>query len=317
MILLLAASVAFFSRTVWLFGRAVAEGAPDARPRLDQLPGRLMDVGIYFFGQKKVAEEGPSHRTSKHHLFIFWGFLIITLATVDLLVSGVLPGISLHRLPSVLFQPLYLAIDVMNGVVLLMILWAITRRVLVKPKLIPMSLDAGLILGAIGSLMVTHFIFHGYEIAAELTAGEGGRAYMPLSNALGHALAPLAIESAHRGAVFGYWLHVLILLTFLNYLPYSKHIHLLGALPNIFARNRSERRMDLPKVNLEDETQWGVGKFEQLSWKSLLDTYACTECARCSNYCPAYTTGKNLSPMQLVHDIRRSPACACPLLGQS
>ena len=99
LILLLAASVAFFSRTVWLFGRAVAEGAPDARPRLDQLPGRLMDVGIYFFGQKKVAEEGPSHRTSKHHLFIFWGFLIITLATVDLLVSGVLPGISLHRLP--------------------------------------------------------------------------------------------------------------------------------------------------------------------------------------------------------------------------
>ena len=62
--------------------------------------------------------------------------------------------------------------------------------------------------------------------------------------------------------------------------------------------------MDLPKLNLEDETQWGVGRFEQLSWKSLLDSYACTECARCSNYCPAYNTGKNLSPMQLVHDIR-------------
>ena len=62
--------------------------------------------------------------------------------------------------------------------------------------------------------------------------------------------------------------------------------------------------MDLPKLNLEDETQWGVGKFEQFSWKSLLDTYACTECARCTNYCPAYNTGKNLSPMQLIHDIR-------------
>src|SRR5262249_29073982 len=100
------------------------------------------------------------------------------------------------------------------------------------------------------------------------------------------------------------WTHVLILLTFLNYLPYSKHIHLLGALPNIFTRNLSERRLDMPKPNLEDETQWGVGKFEQFSWKSLLDTYACTECARCSNYCPAYNTGKNLSPMQLIHDIR-------------
>ena len=74
---------------------------------------------------------------------------------------------------------------------------------------------------------------------------------------------------------------------------------LLGALPNIFARNLSTRTLDLPKLNLEDETQWGVGKYEQFSWTSLLDTYACTECARCSTYCPAYSTGKNLSPMQL------------------
>ncbi len=304
LLLLLAASVAFFARTVWLFGRAVAAGTADARPRLDELPGRLVDVGIYFFGQKKVAEEGPQHRSSKHHLFIFWGFLIITIATIDVLVSGLIPSVSLRLLPDLLYKPLYLAIDLMNGMVLAMILWAIARRTIVQPRLIPWNLDAGLILGAIGSLMVTHFIFHGYEIAASITAGDGGRSYMPLSNLVGQALAPLPADAAHRGALLGNWLHILILLTFLNYLPYSKHIHLLGALPNILLRNRSERRMDLPKLNLEDENQWGVGRFEQLSWKSLLDTYACTECARCTNYCPAYNTGKNLSPMQLVHDIR-------------
>jgi heterodisulfide reductase subunit C len=148
--------------------------------------------------------------------------------------------------------------------------------------------------------MITHFLFHGYHIAA---AGQT-EWYLPVSSFIAKAIGPLDPALAHRGATFGYWLHVLILLTFLNYLPYSKHIHLLGALPNILTRNRSARRMDLPKLNLEDETQWGVGKFEQFSWKSLLDTYACTECARCSNYCPAYNTGKNLSPMQLVHDIR-------------
>ena len=166
-----------------------------------------------------------------------------------------------------------------------------------------MNLDAGLILGAIGSLMLTHFFFHALRDRDAL-GGDGAGWSMPISNAIAHALAPLSADAAHRGAMLGYWLHVLILLTFLNYLPYSKHIHLLGALPNIFARNRSERRMDLPKINLEDETQWGVGRFEQFSWKSLLDTYACTECARCTNYCPAYNTGKNLSPMQLIHDIR-------------
>ncbi|MGN6105764.1 MAG: (Fe-S)-binding protein [Kofleriaceae bacterium] len=303
-ILLLAASLAFFARTVWLFGRAVAAGAPDPRSRIDDLPGRLMDVGIYFFGQKKVAEEGPLHRTSKHHLFIFWGFLIITIATVDIFISGVIPSVSLALLPSFLYKPLYLAIDLMNLVVLTMILWAIARRTIVKPKLIPWNLDAGLILGAIGSLMVTHFLYHGYHIAGALSAGGEAPGYLPVSSLVGKALAPLSGDAAARGATLGYWAHVLILLTFLNYLPYSKHIHLLGALPNIFARNRSTRTLDLPKLNLEDENQWGVSRFEQFSWKSLLDTYACTECARCTNYCPAYNTGKNLSPMQLVHDIR-------------
>jgi Fe-S oxidoreductase len=303
--ILLAASFAFFARTMWLFGRAVAEGVPDPRPRIDQIPARLVSVGVYFFAQKKVAEEGPQHRTSKHHLFIFWGFLIITVATVDIIIGGIIPPLAFGNwMPDLLFRPLYLVVDVFNLLVLSMVTWAVARRVIVRPRLIPMTLDAGLILGAIGSLMLSHFVSHAYEIAGHVAAGGSFNPWMPVSNALAHWLSPLDAGTAHRGAVVGYWLHVLIVLTFLNYLPYSKHIHLLGALPNIFARNLSERSMDIPKINLEDETQWGVGKFEQFSWKSLLDTYACTECARCSNYCPAYNTGKNLSPMQLVHDIR-------------
>src|SRR2546430_14593550 len=124
-ILLLAAALAFFARTMWLFGRAVAAGAADPRPRLDQLPARLVDVGIYFFGQKKVAEEGPQHRTSKHHLVIFWGFLIVTIATVDVVVSGIWPRVSLALLPAAIYQPLYGLIDVTSLLVLLAIGWAI------------------------------------------------------------------------------------------------------------------------------------------------------------------------------------------------
>jgi Fe-S oxidoreductase len=304
-LILLASSLAFFARTVWLFGRGLAAGVADPRPRTDQLAERLIDVGIYFFGQKKVAEEGPQHRSSKHHLFIFWGFLIVTIATVDVLVNGIVPSISLRLLPSFIYDPLYLAIDVMSLVVLLMVLWAITRRILVRPRLIPWNLDAGLILGAIASLMVTHFLYHAFHNAALLSQGQAVASDgTVISNALARAIHPIDAVTAGRGLALSYWLHILILLTFLNYLPYSKHIHLLGALPNIFARNRSKRLLDLPKLDLEDETQWGVGKFEQFSWKSLMDTYACTECARCTNYCPAYNTGKNLSPMQLIHDIR-------------
>lgn len=303
-VILLATAVTFFARTVWLFGRAVATGRPDPRPRIDQLGARLASVGVYFFGQKKVAEEGPLHRTSKHHLFIFWGFLVITLGTADLIISRLVPPLAMVRwMPSALYTPLTTVIDAFNLIVLTMVTWSVIRRTVVRPHLIPWNLDAGLILGAIASLMITHFLFHGYELAAASAAGVDVPG-MPVSHVVGRWLAPLSPDVAHRGAQIGYWLHIVILFTFLNYLPYSKHIHLLGALPNIFTRNLSKRTMDLPKVDLEDEKQWGVGDYQQFSWKSLLDTYACTECARCSTYCPAYTTGKNLSPMQLVHDIR-------------
>jgi len=105
-IVLLVASVAFFARTLWLFGRGLTAGVADPRPRTDQLAERLIDVGIYFFGQKKVAEEGPQHRSSKHHLFIFWGFLIVTIATVDTVVDGVIPWLSLRLLPAVIYDPI-------------------------------------------------------------------------------------------------------------------------------------------------------------------------------------------------------------------
>jgi Fe-S oxidoreductase len=302
---LLALAFALFGRTMHAMVRAARRGGADPRPRLDQLPGRLASVLIYFFGQKKVAEEGPQHLTSKHHLLIFWGFLVITIGTAELLINGLVPAFDLGVvLPDPLYVGLRSLIDLLNAVVLVMVLWALFRRIVIRPRLIPMNLDAGLILGGIGSLMVSHFLYHGFHGAAVLAGGAALEAGSPVSGVLARALLPIEPSSAALGASAAFWLHTGIVLTFLNYLPYSKHIHLLGALPNIFLRNLSARKLDLPKLDLEDENQWGVGRFEQFSWKSLVDTYACTECARCTNYCPAYNTGKNLSPMQLIHDLR-------------
>jgi Fe-S oxidoreductase len=285
--------------------RAAQRGAPDPRPRLDQLPKRLASVLIYFFGQKKVAEEGPMHMTSKHHLWIFWGFLLITIGTAEVVVQGVFPAFALQQLmPSALYLPLRWLIDFFNLVVLVMIGWAFFRRLAIKPSLIPMNLDAAIILGAIGALMLTHFLYHGFHGALLMSQGLPLPEGLAVSDVVARWIYPTPEAGAELGANIAYWTHVVIVLAFLNYLPYSKHIHLLGALPNIFLRNLSDRKLDLPKLDLEDENQWGVGRIEQFSWKSLVDNYACTECARCSNYCPAYHTGKNLSPMQLVHDLR-------------
>jgi len=300
-VVLLAAAFGFFGKTVYAMVRAARRGAPEPRPRLDAIPQRIASVLIYFIGQKKVAEEGPMHMTSKHHLLIFWGFLLITVGTVEVLIAGVWPHFSYDLiLPHAAYLGLKWIIDLFTLVVLVVMGWALFRRIVIKPRLIPMNLDAGLILGAIAALMMTYFLFQGFHLAATGAAAHGE----PISAVVGSWLQPIDPHAAHLASRVALWLHVVILLIFLNYLPYSKHIHLLGALPNIFLRNLSDRRLDMPQLDLEDENQWGVGRFEQFTWKSLVDTYACTECARCSNYCPAYNTGKNLSPMQLIHDIR-------------
>jgi Fe-S oxidoreductase len=318
--MLLAAASGFFIRTVSRMVRAAGRGAPDPRPRLDQLGERIKSVLVFFFGQKTVvANRDPKLsrlRWSYHHLLIFWGFLVITLASVEILVSGVFPSVTLDLLPAALYVPLRFMIDVFNLLVLTTVVWAYFRRIVLRPPLIPLNVDAALILGAIGSLMVTHFLYHGFHLAP-LARQDLVPAYAPVSGLVAGWLAHVPAEAAAFGAEAAYWMHVLILLTFLNYLPYSKHIHLLGAFPNIFTRNLSERRLDLPKIDLEDEKQWGVGRIEQFSWKSLLDTYACTECARCTNNCPAYATGKNLSPMQLIHDIRYEMIDRDAFLGET
>ena len=98
---------------------------------------------------------------------------------------------------------------------------------------------------------------------------------------------------------------MLIVAFFANYIPQGKHLHLIGAMPNIFFRKLEPVGAAYP-VDMEDETaeSFGVGRVEELHWKQLLDTYACTECGRCEHYCPAYNTGKPLNPMMIIHKIK-------------
>jgi Fe-S oxidoreductase len=300
---LLVAALAYFGVTVTRLYKLVRRSRPDAR--FDRWPERFVSVMIYFFGQAKVGEP-PTYAhasrgvTSKHHLWIFWGFLLITIGTVELWVAGLAPSFSLAFIGDAPYAALKIAIDFMNMVVLFMVIYGFVRRIWLKPRLIPMNLDAGLILGMIGLLMVSHFVYHGFRMAGSeidpwaqswsisgwiaKQLGQGGEGYLTVGE-------------------IGWWVHVLTLLVFLNYIPFSKHIHLLGALPNILFRNLDARIVGT-KRNLEDEGDYGVGKVEQFTWKQLLDGYACTECARCSNFCPAFNTDKPLSPMHIIHDMK-------------
>jgi Fe-S oxidoreductase len=279
---LLVGSFGMFAWTVRRFARQLFSARPD--DRTGNVAARIDSVLRFFFGQKKVVEKTslPSKRLpgfvtwmgSKYHFIIFWGFLVITIGSVETLIQGLFPSFSLALiLGPTLGEWLYRCIDVFCGLVLIVIGFAFFRRIVLQPRLIPMTRDAAAILSAIALLMISYF---GMRFA---------------SGAL--------VEVS-------WWLHVVILLAFLNYLLYSKHSHIVAALPNIYFRNLGQRGV-LPKLNMEADDMAATGVvqgWKDFTWKSLLDGFACTECARCTNFCPAYNTGKPLSPMQVVHDLR-------------
>jgi Fe-S oxidoreductase len=291
--LLIAFSI--FGWTINRFVRFMLQGrAFDGK--FDHLTARVGDVLVYFLGQRSVTRE----RASLHHALIFWGFLVIAVGTLELMIKGLWTPFDYAMIVgTTLGNGFKFVLDLTNGIVLLVMAYSFFRRLVLRPNLIPLSADAALILGMISALCVTHFLMHGYS---QVLHGEV-HAQMPISAAVAGILAGTSPGAAATGHQVNFWIHLLIVLFFLNYIPYSKHVHLLGALPNIFLRNRGQKGV-APKRDLEDEQQWGVGFYERFSWKDLLDTYACTECARCSNNCPAYATDKPLSPMHLIHDIR-------------
>jgi Fe-S oxidoreductase len=274
---------------------------------------RVQSVLRNFFGQKKVVERAnlpAAHAQrlvtaigSRYHVLIFWGFLVITVGTAETLAQGLFPGFSLALvLGTGLAGVLWTVMDVANLVVLLTLGFAVFRRLVLRPRLIPMSRDAATILGAIAVLMLTHLGIHGLRGVAAGRPEDG----FPVSAVLTRMAAGMSPGSASGLGEGLWWIHVVVVLVFLNYLLYSKHSHILAALPNLYFRNFGQRGV-LPKLNLEadDIAQTGVvSELKDFTWKSLLDSFACTECARCTNACPAYNTGKALSPMQVVHDVR-------------
>ena len=298
---LLVVSLAAFAWTVTRLVRFMLVGRPDIK--MDRVPDRVGSAILYWLLQRKVPQrtmdKAPAGFTSVHHVIIFWGFLVISLGTVELWLNGLNAAWDLSFLPSVVYFPLKWLIDVFNLLVLVAVGFGFFRRLVVKPRLIPMSGDAAVILSTIVLLMLTHFGYHGLRMAAEGTVED----FAPVSALVAGWFSGVDPGVAHGVSEGMWWAHIILLMGFLNYVPYSKHIHILGSLPNIFFRNLGQRGV-MPKLDLEDEANWGVWRIEQFTQKSLLDLYACTECARCSNYCPAFNTEKPLSPMKLIHDLR-------------
>ena len=283
---------AFFWRA-WRLYRYMRLGRDEAR--IDHPWRRLRDELVVYLGQRKLLKR-PYYVRGIAHAFIFWGFLIITIGTIDLLIDGIV-GFHVPGIGSALFA---WTIDIFAVLVLASIAVAAARRAYFPPPRMHVARDGYVILSLIGLLMVTLLVFEGAGKSAGLL--EKGYTAPPIAGAL---LGSIFSHDA-AGIVFpvAWWTHVVTVLAFAAYLPQSKHLHIVTTLPNVFFRKQTPRGQLSLIEDIENQETFGAASLRDLSWKQLLDGYTCTECGRCSYNCPALATGKPLDPQRIVLDVR-------------
>jgi len=280
--------------------RCLRVGLPD--PRFKALGERVWGLIVYGFIQLRQ----PRYLwAGVIHIFIFWGFMVLGLRSVELLTQGLgLPF--LDPLMQSGFGRFYdILKDIFEIVVLVTCVAAILRRVVGNHPRYEGShqVEAYLILGLIAFLMLTDMSFEGSKMLLE-----GDRSSrLPAAGLAAYTMEGLHLRVLQDFYRWSYWLHVLTFFFFLNLLPLSKHFHIITALPNIFLRNLDKGSIKPARwgvEDIEDLETLGAGNMEDFSWKHILDFFTCTECGRCTDQCPATAVGRPLSPKLLTMKLR-------------
>ncbi len=295
-------SLAVFTRRVLFLINCLKLGAQENQPRTDQPLRRIGGLFKFGFGQNRVL----MFLGGVGHLFIFYGFLIISLATLEFIVNGFFPAVSFWRaFPA--FRYIGAGVEGLSFLVLFAIGVSVIRRAVIRPVRLKGAAggEAYLILGLIVTLILTYL----FMTAQRIGAGEIPAGWAPLSYFFTQITPEVPFLGSRWFYWLSWWLHAATFLFFLSYIPYSKHLHILGAFPNLYLKSHGQAGrvapfpFDLGDDSLDVEV-FGVNAVEQFSWKQLLDTYACTECGRCQEQCPAFATGKALTPKGMIHDLK-------------
>jgi len=300
------ASVLFFCWSCFKRFRLVTLGKRENR--FNHVGRRIWNMFLYAFVQRRVI----SRPFGLNHLLLFWSFLALLVANTEFLLHGLFPQtIALSLLPAPLYYALAFIFDIVSLAALICVAIAFGRRIFFPPDYIEArSRDAFIILSLVAGLMIFFFGLHASEIAQGI---EAAAPYMPVSSFIAALFAGMSKEGLEIVAEIFWWGHALILLCFLNYLPYSKHMHILTAIPNCFFRSlekvTTQQREEFKKGNT-----FGAEHVGQFRWNDLFDSYSCTECGRCNDVCPATNTKKPLNPRLVIHDIKVNLVNNGPLL---
>ena len=321
---------------IWFFARKMGELRKNinlGRPEdfSDRPADRWKNVLLLAFGQKKMFRKPM---VALMHLVIYAGFIIINLEVLEIMLDGIL---GTHRLFAAPLGGLYPFL--INGFELLAVgvifvcVVFLARRNIVKVKRLNQAELTGWPRNDANIILITEIIL----MCLFLTMNASDT--MLQSRSFGHYgeqqtgnfyfsqwLHPFFNQVSSNSLVAiertAWWMHIIGILAFLNYLPWSKHLHIIFAFPNAyFTRLEPKGKMEnmpaiqnevlyamqpelAPATTDEQPKRFGAKDVSDLSWRNLLDAYSCTECGRCTAACPANITGKKLSPRKIMMDTR-------------
>jgi len=306
MLIALAGAFGYFLKKVTTLYKIMMAVDGEPKPFLDKVAQRVKIVFTDVLGQANVRRK---FAPGMAHSLIFFGFLAIQPHSLELMIQGVVPAFNLgHALPPGLYKSYLFVADILGFLVLVGFAYALYRRLVIKPDYLTMGRDANLIILFTSVIIISFHFINAFQMTMPIE--DGGLSYagvFPVSGIFATAfnLGSLSKTGLLIGYEIFYYIHIGTILGFLIYIPGSKHLHLLAAAPNVFFK-RMDIEKAIVKTDIEDEEAetFGLGKVSEFNWHNVLNLYACTECGRCEELCPASFTGKPLSPKKIIHDLK-------------
>ena len=334
-IVLLVVGFGFFSFNISKIRKNISLGKPIDRS--DNKAQRIKTTLLVALGQKKMFQRIVP---ALLHLFIYVAFLFTSTELIEIIADGISGShrFFLNKLGWI-YVLLISTIEVLSVLAFISTLYFLARRNLLQVPRFKMSemtgwpkLDGNIILYLEIVLLVCVFTMNGADEALFLqgkshVAGSGSFGFLISSFTAPYFFNYFDVETLMVLERVGWWGHILVVFGFLNYLPYSKHFHIIMAFPNTYFSNLNNKGAFNNLSSVKEEVlkmfdpnfdpyatpsqgealvpdRFGAKDVEDLTWKSLMDAYTCTECGRCTSACPASQTGKLLSPRKIVMDTR-------------
>jgi len=282
----------------------------------DQPLARWKNVFLLALGQKKMFRNIP---VALLHLILYVGFIIINIELLEIIIDGI---VGTHRIFAPFLGGLYPflinSFEILALLVFVACIFFLSRRNILRVKRLISNDLTGWPKTDANFILVIEMVLMGLFLT--MNAADPASNFI-ISSWIKPSLSNLNEHQLHSIEQSAWWMHILGIYGFMNYLPYSKHLHIVLAFPNAYYASLEPKgkmhnmvaiqnevlyamQPELAPTNATAPEKFGAKDVMDLSWKNLMDAYSCTECGRCSAACPANSTGKLLSPRKIMMDTR-------------